>query len=912
MLDRQISLYKVDTDAFLNEEERAHKSQVQRLQRFRNHLDRYSSGYLYKDWADEQIKELKTAYKKWLLEETASCVAYNDTHPNELHIRNLDDSYIHRKDGTINITNVVSMFESTLSRSFNIAINELTTDIIILEIYYYDIAKDLIINGFNYNGEHYVYFSSSAGQIRTKKAVFVNESKYEQVKLKLMCGLTVEHINELGGMNINKFLAYKALCNSATDLWEDVLGVPFDIDRCIVVDDFENVITAQFDYIDYQTYEIQPNHMMDVAIPVMDGAGMILPQLSNKNFMVRLPFIKGLLGVFDFKKFVQVNNCSPIVKDLWGKEYDIIEDDIQVIFTKSQLKMYKYYSSWDDYKEKFKANECEAGICNYEEDRIPQAHINYQMLQTLHDMTDREIDKLCRVPNKKIKSITDSVENALGFFGITNDREPKSWFQKSLSIYPELLTDPAIKNDLRDLKNSRVKQYRGGHLDVEGKFTFVIPDLYGVCEWLFQGTTSPKGLLEQPEVYCRLYPTAKELDCLRSPHLYIEHCIRKNTVGKKYRGQYLDDWFCTDAIYTSSFDWISKVLQFDVDGDRLLVIAQKDIIEIAKRNVDGVNPLIYEMKKANAEQLTPQNMWHGLELAFLGGRIGGISNSITKIWNTEDISQQAKDAVRWLCMETNFTIDYAKTLFKPTRPKDVDFILKQYDRAKVPSFFMYAKNKDEQQCEQPNNSMMNRIMYAINDNRLMFKPIKNLGQVDYRVMLPQHCNSYTNDEINKLYNKCNEEYGNMLNLQEDDFYHGTNLPAIRMQLLDKMRQVVNDDEKILTSLVIHLYSKESVRKKKLLWFMFGEQLYRNIETNVREYNQICLGCGKRTDEGLVRNRCLCCRSTEIKNLNGKKLIRCAGCGKDLIIESKSRTKYCNDCKKMNKSNINKIYYSKMQ
>lgn len=63
------------------------------------------------------------------------------------------------------------------------------------------------------------------------------------------------------------------------------------------------------------------------------------------------------------------------------------------------------------------------------------------------------------------------------------------------------------------------------------------------------------------------------------------------------------------------------------------------------------------MKKASAEQLTPQNIWHGLELAFLGGRIGGISNSITKIWNTENIDDTARNAVKWLCMETNFTIN---------------------------------------------------------------------------------------------------------------------------------------------------------------------------------------------------------------------------------------------------------------
>lgn len=121
---------------------------------------------------------------------------------------------------------------------------------------------------------------------------------------------------------------------------------------------------------------------------------MILPSVSTKNFMIRAPWIKGLLGVFDFKKFIEAGGCSPIIKDIYGREHAIIKEDIQVIFTKSQFKMYKYYDSWDEYKESFKKYLCSAGKCNVEEDRIPKAKINYQMLQTLTNITDEEIDLL--------------------------------------------------------------------------------------------------------------------------------------------------------------------------------------------------------------------------------------------------------------------------------------------------------------------------------------------------------------------------------------------------------------------------------------------------------------------------------------------------------------------------------------
>jgi len=940
MLDRQINLFKVDTNAFLTEEENKNRKRLVKLKKVREKIYKKKIGNR-ESTIKKTVKKLKerevvgrslTKYekdlivftdlisseeKKWkeyILKSAKDAVEYNNNHEDK-HIRVLDErylSYIDKVTGTkkINVSNIIAMFESTLSRSFGIGVNELTYDIFVLEIYYYDIAQDLILNGFDYNGKHYVYFSSSAGQIRTKKAVFVEEEKYEQCKPRLMCGLTIDKINAKGGMNINKFLAYLALANSATDLWVDVFEKEFDIDRTIVVDDFETLVKCKVDNINYETYEITPNVIQDIPIPHTDGCGMISSDYCQKNFMVRLPFIKGLLGSFDYKKFIKENNCSSKITDIWGKEYDIFEDNIQIIFTKSQLKMYKFYDSWDEYKTYFKQYGCEAGICNMEEDNIPNAKINYQMLQTLYDATDAEIKDMCKVANNKIQSISDSLENALDFFGVNLDDEDidkKDWFQKSLMVYPELLTDPASKDDLRDLKNSMVKKYRGAKLDVIGKFTFVLPDLYAFCEWLFMGVENPLGLLEDNEVFCRLYKNINKLDCLRSPHLYVEHAIRHNVYNKKYRNQRLSEWFDTDAIYTSTHDLISRILQFDVDGDRLLVLAQKKLIAIAERCMKDVNPLYYEMKKANAEEINYQNIYNGLKLAFTGGRIGGISNDITKIWNSGEINEESMNAVRWLCMETNFTIDYAKTLFKPTRPEHVDEILKEYGRQKVPYFFQYAKDKkysddpEESQCEKINNSIINKIVNEIKDNKNMFRPIKRLEKINYLLLLKNENDCYYNEDINKIFDKWNKKYGNIISFDEDNT-EKNNLYVIAQQVKDDMCAIELNEDKVINTLVTFLYQKPSTRKKKLLWYIYGEQLYNNLLENL-EHKNICRQCGCRTDESLIRGKCFKCRQEEIKKLGGYKLIKCKDCEGDVMIESRSRTCRCEECAKLERQRI---------
>ena len=434
----------------------------------------------------------------------------------------------------------------------DIQTNELTDNIFVIKVFYFDIINDLIENGFMYNGEHYRYFTSSAGQIRTKKTVFIKTELWNKYEKTLMCGLTVDLINQKGGINENKYMAYLALSNSATDVFNAI-----DIHKTIVVEDFETIVTGLVDYIDDVTYKIERKEM-PITINHTDGCGLILPSVCNKNLMVRLPWIKGLLAVCDFRKFIDNNNGNYIIQDIYGNKHDIIKEDIQIIFTKSQFKMYKYYDDWDDYKTKYTEYNCQAGYCNMEDDYIGNATINYQMLQTLNNMTVSELEKIASKSNDKLLNIVSSVKTMLEVFGVTKFNTNKTHLQQALEIYPEMLTDPYIRDILKKIKKSMVKSYRAGKLNIKGKYTFFIPDLYAVCEYLFLGIKDPQGLLKNGEVSCRLYKGTSKLDCLRSPHLYIEHVIRNNIIDDE-----VNEWFQTDALYTSCHDLMSKILQFD-------------------------------------------------------------------------------------------------------------------------------------------------------------------------------------------------------------------------------------------------------------------------------------------------------------------------------------------------------------
>ena len=164
MLDRQINLFKVDTNAFLTQEEKDKRKKLVKLKKVREkiykkvgnreksiqetvkklieqkkygkHLDKYE------EWLirfTNVIKDEEKAWKEFILKSASDAVEYNNTHE-EKCIRTLDErylSYIDQSDGVrkVNLSNVISMFESTLSRSFGIKVDELTYDIFVLEIF---------------------------------------------------------------------------------------------------------------------------------------------------------------------------------------------------------------------------------------------------------------------------------------------------------------------------------------------------------------------------------------------------------------------------------------------------------------------------------------------------------------------------------------------------------------------------------------------------------------------------------------------------------------------------------------------------------------------------------------------------------------------------------------------------------
>lgn len=607
----------------------------------------------------------------------------------------------------------------------------------------------------------------------------------------------------------------------------------------------------------------------DVIIPFTDGFGISLRKMQSS--MIRLPFIKGLIAYVPRRAFIDFCSENKIsihkVTDIYGKSHSI--NDIDYIFTKSQFKMYKYYNNvidqdgnivktgWEVYKENFKKYNCDACRCNVERKVKLNAKTNYQILQTLTtEMTDEEIYKLAKYDIDNLNGIGTDIQCMLNVLGANPEKNDKlSYLQKSLLLYPEMFKDYYVKSLLKSTKNSMINKFRSGKFNINGAYTFAIPDPLACLQWWFtdERNLDKLGFINENEVCCDLFDDGEEVDCLRSPHLDHAHCIRKNIKNENTKR-----WVKSKGVYIGVKDIMSKLLMYDNDGDKLLVHNEKVIIDCAKRFQEKYHmiPNYYEMPKANPELLTNTSLFEGIVLAYHHGNIGTPSNEITKVYMTLDTNskeeeiEEAMEIVALRCVDVNFTIDFAKTLYKPTVPKHILQRYKKYSGKKVPHFFIYAKGKTEKQVEPLGNCNIDKIYYVVKSNRIVFKDL--LGKYSYKMMmLNQDVDKNTDKakEIIDLYNSIHT--ANLRRLSYID------LDSIEVDEKKKIQLQLEYDSNIQRKMFIEMIGKtpeyitdvlvkslQGSINKDTLWKLFGDVIYSNLVSNLQG-TKVCKECGER-------------------------------------------------------------------
>lgn len=756
---------------------------------------------------------------------------------------------------------------------------QLLDEIIYMEIYHHDIMWQIIRDGIMIAGEEYMLYSATTGQVRHATVTLMKKKFYEAHEGFLLAGLTREKINAKGGMNVGKFLAYTALPLSSSVLSEKEI----DIDRCIVVKGLETVIKDKVKYIDIQQDEAgqyfvadtpEEYQLKEIEIEHTDGAGMFLPGELPSSCQIRSGFFKGAMFPFDFRLFANdvANNNKTI--DAWGNVVDVKEQDIRFIFTTSQLKMWKMYSSWDEYKQAFTENGLKITINSYANPPKEIVTFAYQYLQTLPYGCD--IKKLCDPAKNDLKKLHNDFDYVIEQLGYANDAETdindntddeeledtydddnvqidntqntnrscNSVIAEALKIYPHLIYDSHINKKIRKLAWSRKKSYKGGKIPVHGYYSYAAPDMYALCELLFCGDKNPEGLVPKNHVYNKYYDVkdnVEHLICLRSPHLsryeYGKRDLIKTAKCREWFKYMESDTVC------SCHDLLSKTLQMDWDGDEILVSDDEELYGLVKDLPD--EPLYYKMQTAEPQQITDEAIKDTLIKSFDNNVIGESSNGVTKLWNTPEATKDNPipydDAINVFCAYSNYAIDYPKT-GKNLALGKYENLYTKLPKVKSPNFFIEAKGKRPKNVAKPTKNVMDRIKRYISTGTghikfTFLEQAEGKNDFDYRMLM----NNEKGEGGNAKYevNRYNSKY-------EDLYYTLSNRKAMKSKIcndIDKERRKNNVDSMEVAGKyeTFHYYCIQEIKKiftNKSGWFNveLAVNYLIDMEYNSPEFN----------------------------------------------------------------------------
>lgn len=401
-------------------------------------------------------------------------------------------------------------------------------DIINIKIISKKDYKNLGRNGFDLNGKHYVRFMVGSGQMRRNTVTFINETLFDYMQERLMCGLN----GKIKSINLAKLSAYYALSFSSV-LW---VREP----RVCIIKDFDTLIPNQkLNWIEESETEGTniKEITKDIKLNSADGQGLISPEMAKLwaedmhlnytpcSFVIRTTFIKGNLVTFDFKEYAREYGIK-IIKDRYGVEHNI--EEIDALISESQFKMAKYYSSWETYLSYHHEYNLRWGVARYnkkEDDKYVLT--NYQYIQVL-DLTPEEIKGLASYTIDWIKKIcSGKLEYALAYnIGVKDQTISKqglinscgSTFTKAIVKNPNTLNDGFVQRKIYNSIKESIRQAKIGRVWVKGNYQFMISDPVAQCRSALG--LSPDGIIPKNKVYSEFWNKkieGEEIVCCRSP-----------------------------------------------------------------------------------------------------------------------------------------------------------------------------------------------------------------------------------------------------------------------------------------------------------------------------------------------------------------------------------------------------------
>lgn len=264
----------------------------------------------------------------------------------------------------------------------------------------YDDALNVLENGIDFDNNHYVYLTTSAGlmkkadmELRTESEAFFIDSTYKEFKDIFEDVISLGNINKKKGTElcINKDIVSRISLALSSGERVHLPGIKRIIlpemtykfvnnylqfpSKIVKNEKGDNTEILDLDKVKaaYETGDknsVLEQYTEPVEHVAMDGSGFISPELINKikkqlndkhkaNIDYNLSWVgireiglqsKGLLVKFDWKKYLrEVHDLKELwIADRWGEKHNLFEVDL--IMNESQTKWCKWFDSYEKYE----------------------------------------------------------------------------------------------------------------------------------------------------------------------------------------------------------------------------------------------------------------------------------------------------------------------------------------------------------------------------------------------------------------------------------------------------------------------------------------------------------------------------------------------------------------------------------
>lgn len=421
--------------------------------------------------------------------------------------------------------------------------------------------KEILDEGFYYNGVHYVRFGKSASQGKAGITAFLDESMYDELYKVTQMDV------EIDCCVISKYESQRCLVFSSCTLVEDFFP------RICIIDEYEKIIPNQHikyvverqkEYTDkdgvvkkYNAREIEDG-FHDIKISPFDGCGCHEKEFMEKvsssleldynaiGVQVRVPLVKGYSVYVPFREIFKTWGVTEIT-DVYGKVHNI--DEIDCIWNTTMFKGHKLFKqkygndAWNMYLETIKKYNFKLGISKYShhvKDINVMARMNFQYLQCLdlwnpkyienfkskdkdeyYDVLDENNDgkivKLAKYTTNLLEKIIKGDKfYTYKFLGMVDSEysEVNSNYLKAVLLNDTMLKDPAIKIFLQRKLQKFIAEAKLGKIYVDGFYHTVVGDMIGYLQ--YAAKYEPVGCLKAKEFYCNTLRLGKAIS-FRSP-----------------------------------------------------------------------------------------------------------------------------------------------------------------------------------------------------------------------------------------------------------------------------------------------------------------------------------------------------------------------------------------------------------